>query len=248
MKLNPRSFACVVPVLLALGCGSSGPSANDAGGAAGGGSGGSSAGATGAAGHGGAGAAGGGSAAGAGGGGGSAGGAAGTGSGGSGATDGGSDGPAPPLDGPRADSRDGQSAADGASCGTLANTSTPVAPTLVASVSRNAIGGALTDGIYELVDAEETLSSAPAKFWRTFRIGNGGTTFEWTIQDIGLPPEHHFGGALSIMGTSLLMNDQCAGVTLSYPYDAQGVGLTLYFLFGGAPSGRVFHYRVRAPL
>jgi len=115
MKLNPRSFACVVPVLLALGCGSSGPSANDAGGAAGGGSGGSSAGATGAAGHGGAGAAGGGSAAGAGGGGGSAGGAAGTGSGGSGATDGGSDGPAPPLDGPRADSRDGQSAADGAS-------------------------------------------------------------------------------------------------------------------------------------
>ena len=76
------------------------------------------------------------------------------------------------LDAPPTDS---QSAQDGASCGTLANTASPVAATEIAALPSVAKGGPLTDGIYELVAAEETLSSAPAKFWRTSR----SATREW---------------------------------------------------------------------
>ena len=109
-------------------------------------------------------------------------------------------------------------------------------------------GGPLTDGIYELVAAEETLSSAPAKFWRTFQISNAGTAFAWIVQDVGLPPNHYFAGPLQVMGTSLVMTDHCdaiGGGLLPYPYDAQGNTLTLYFLFGGTTAGRIFHYQAR---
>jgi hypothetical protein len=148
------------------------------------------------------------------------------------------------LDGRPTDSRDAQTTQDGSTCGNLANTASPIAATLVTSISRSAAGGALTDGTYELVSAEETFSSAPAKFWRTFQISNSGTAFEWIIQDIGLSHEH-FAGGLSVMGTSLVMTDRCLGGMLDYPYDAQGADLTLYFLFGGPTAGRVFHYRAR---
>ena len=148
------------------------------------------------------------------------------------------------LDGPPPDS---QSAQDGPSCGALANTASPVAATEIAALPSVAKGGPLTDGIYELVAAEETLSSAPAKFWRTFQISNAGTAFAWIVQDVGLPPNHYFAGPLQVMGTSLIMGDRCdtdggVGGLEPYPYDAQGNTLTLYFLFGGA-NGRIFHYQ-----
>jgi hypothetical protein len=128
-------------------------------------------------------------------------------------------------------------------CGTLANSASPVTATLVTSISRNFVGGATTDGIYELVRAEETVSSAPAKFWRTFQIRKSGSEFEWAIQDVGLPPDHHFAGSLTAMGHNLVMTD-CMGETLTYPYDAPGPELTLYFLIGQT-GGRIFHYRLR---
>ncbi|MDB4981623.1 MAG: hypothetical protein JWM82_2375 [Myxococcales bacterium] len=144
------------------------------------------------------------------------------------------------MDGAQVDSPDGSTPA----CGTLANTASPVTATMISSLSRNFVGGALTDGIYELVRAEETLSSAPAMFWRTFQIRNGGTEFAWVIQDVGLPPEHHFAGGLKVMGQTLVMTESCVGQTLTYPYDAPGNELTLYYLFGQA-GGRIFHYRAR---
>jgi hypothetical protein len=146
-------------------------------------------------------------------------------------------------DGFPADARDGQTSTDGFNCGTLANTASPVAATEIASLSSVAKGGALTDGIYELVAAEETVSSAPAKFWRTFQISNAGTAFAWVIQDVGLPPNHYFAGSLEVMGTHLIMGNGCGGLQ-PYPFDAQANTLTLYFLFG-ATNGRIFHYRAR---
>jgi hypothetical protein len=143
------------------------------------------------------------------------------------------------------DSQDSQASEAGVVCGALANTASPIAATLVASLPTKAMGGPLTDGTYELIAAEETLSSAPAKFWRTFQISDGGTSFHWVVQDVGLPPEHHFAGTVKVMGTSLVFTEFCEGNALmNYGYDAQGTSFNLYFLFGA--GGRLFHYRLKA--
>jgi hypothetical protein len=133
---------------------------------------------------------------------------------------------------------------DANACGTLQNTSPAVQPTMIASVTRMFGGGPLVDGTYELYAAEETLSSAPATYQRTFRLSAQGTAFEWAIHDEGLPPDHHFMGGITAANAQLTMVDTCVGGTLIYPYDAQGNELTLYFLFG-TTGGRVFHYRAR---
>jgi hypothetical protein len=148
-----------------------------------------------------------------------------------------------PSDAPVSDRDDATSGSD-AMCGSLANTAVPITATKTASIAPNFVGGMVKDGIYELVRAEETISSAPAKFWRTLQILSGGTEFEWVIQDPGLPPEHHFSGTMKVMGTTLVMTDHCEELTLTYPYDAPGNELTFYFLVGQT-GGRIFHYRAR---
>jgi hypothetical protein len=138
------------------------------------------------------------------------------------------------------DVRDAQ---DGMACGNLVNSSSPVAATVITSVPRNFAGGPLTDGTYALAAVEETVSSAPARFRRTFRISEGGAAFDWIIQDVGLPSDHYFAGSLSSSGGMLTMVERCGSGTLGYPYDSKAGALTLYFLFG-ATGGRVFHYQL----
>ena len=76
----------------------------------------------------------------------------------------------------------GQGETDSGQCGTLVNSASPVNATAVSSFSHNFQGGTIVDGTYDLVRVEETISSAPAKFWRTFQISNLGTKFEWVVQ------------------------------------------------------------------
>jgi hypothetical protein len=136
---------------------------------------------------------------------------------------------------------DASDAPDGSTCGSLANTSPGIAATEVNAVPRTYQGGSLADGTYVLFAVEETISSAPAKFKRTLRISSVGKAFEWVINDPMLPPDHHFMGSIAVSGTNLVLMDQCTGAMLTYPFDASGTTLTMYFLVGTA-GGRIFQY------
>jgi hypothetical protein len=130
-------------------------------------------------------------------------------------------------------------------CGTLANTATPVAPTLLTSILTDYAGGTVSDGVYVLTAVEQTEAIvAGEEYQRTLSIEGGATAFEWAIDDVNVAGSGtlDLAGTFTLAGTSFNFSGTCAPSD-NYRYTANGNQIVLYFVPTAADE-KIYHFQL----
>jgi hypothetical protein len=176
--------------------------------------------------------------------------------------DAGPDGPtpdAPAVDGPAADRRaDDRLASDtgsdalardrmsGALCHDVENNAAPVDSIALAARVTDFRGGAIADGLYELVKVEQYPAPQMPRYRRTLEIADGGSTFFWSV-DPDLT-----GGNLRVTtrmvadGPVLVVTQVCGTYGLQrVPYTVTPDRLMLFVEPADGASQSVFSYQRR---